>query len=746
MKCVKGFWRGLVLCSVLVCMGGFAPAIRAAATLELYGTFHAMGVIVTLAGGDDPDGDATATVAYRESGGAYRQGFPLTRVANTRFVGSLFALEPGVTYEVQVTFDDPDGGALEGVTVSGAAATRADIVIPPPAQSYYAAPDGAGTACSLAAPCALTEALDRTQAGDAVVLRGGVYAQGEMEMPRSGEADAPIVIRGYAGETAVLDGGDPAPFAWTAQGGGVYRATVNVGDTHLVTADGNRLYPYQSLSDLQTLAWDIPGFYADGVTLYVRLAGDADPNAATMVVSRYNHAFMVEQDHVYFLDLTFRHYGQGDYAKALYFNNASWNLVQGCTFAINDLGIGIKRISHGNVIQDNEFYDTVFDWPWDAVKAGSRLETGGVNFYEPVDGRGHVIRRNLFHDYFDGFGSCPESSAAVTNETDVYENHVYRVGDDGLSADGRCSNLRIWNNTFHDVLAGISLAPVYDGPVYALRNLIYRTGAGNSDYPGLSFKFNSGYDQSGMMYLFHNTADAALPGSSGLDIKSPGSWTGIVARNNVWAGTEYAIYNANPDQPLDLDYDALYTSQAGELAWWSNLPDRHLNTLAELQAATGLELHGLAVEPGFVDAAGGDYHLADGSELIDAGIVLPGINADYGGDAPDIGAFEVEAPSASSLHLHATPGNRQIALAWEVEGPLPALDAWRITYDTANTAYLPVTVISPTRAHVLTGLTNYVWYTVTLDAMLGGVVQLSDTVRALPTDLLVYLPLVMKDK
>jgi parallel beta-helix repeat protein len=213
-------------------------------------------------------------------------------------------------------------------------------------------------------------------------LLGGIYYQGEIDLPRSGTSGAPIVIRGYTGETAILDGGDPATFTWAAQGGGVYRATVNVGDPHLVTANGQRLYPYQSLTDLQSLAWNIPGFYASGTSVYVRLAGDANPSSAAMVVSRYNYAFYVEQDFIYLVNLTFRHYGQGDYAKAIYFNNANDNVVQGCTFAINDLGIGLKRDSHRNVIQDNVFYDTDFDWPWDAVKGGSALETGGIRLYD----------------------------------------------------------------------------------------------------------------------------------------------------------------------------------------------------------------------------------------------------------------------------------------------------------------------------------------------------------------------------
>ena len=114
----------------------------------------------------------------------------------------------------------------------------------------------------------------------------------------------------------------------------------------------------------------------------------------------------------------------------------------------------------------------------------------------------------------------------------------------------------------------------------------------------------------------------------------------LTARNNIWAGTDYALSNDNPSQPLDLDYDNLYTTTPGELAWWDGLPDRHLNTLAELQSATGQEMHGFNLLPCFNNSAGGDYTLALGCELIDAGLLIPGINDDYEGDAPDVGAFE----------------------------------------------------------------------------------------------------------
>jgi hypothetical protein len=631
------------------------------ATLEIYGTFNSMGVIVSLDVSDDPDQDALSNLEYRLSGETdYKQGFPLTRVAGTRFVGSLFWLSPGSTYYVRVSFSDPDNDPLDEVVLTASSSTRQEITIPPAGHTYYVSPNGSGTGCSLAAPCQLEEGLSQAQPGEEVALRGGTYYQGELSLPRSGTTGAPIVIRSYSAETAILDGADPASFTWTAEGAGIYHTTTNVADSYLVLANGARLLPYRSLPELQSLPWGIPGFFVDGFDLYVHLAGDADPSAATMTVSRFSNAFTIERNFIFFVDLTFQHYGAGDYPKALYFYTASDNLVQGCTFAMNNLGIGIKYDSHRNVIQDSLFYDAIFNWPWDSFYAGEvPYGGGGIRFYTPSDGRGTVIRNNTFHDFFDGFGACPDATSAITNETDVYNNLVYNTGDDGMETDGRCSNVRIWGNTFHDVLMGISLAPVYDGPVYAVRNLIYRTGAGNNDYSGSAFKFNSGYDQSGAMYLFHNTGDAYLndPLSSGLDIKSPGSWTMITTRNNIWSGTEYALSNANPEQPIDLDYDELYTTLPGELAWWSNLDDRHLNTLLELQTATGQELHGMNALPGFRDAGSGDYTLMDGSQLIDKGLIIPGINNDFLGSAPDIGAIEYEG---FGFTLDAMPPRRVI--------------------------------------------------------------------------------------
>ncbi len=209
-----------------------------------------------------------------------------------------------------------------------------------------------------------------------------------------------------------------------------------------------------------------------------------------------------------------------------------------------------------------------------------------------------------------------------------------------METDGRASNVRIWENTFHDVLMGISLAPVYTGPVFAIRNLIYNTGMGNNDYSGSPFNFNSGYDKSGCMYLFHNTCYAGYPGNNGIYIKAPGEWENIVSRNSIWAGTDYTLNDYNTSQPIDFDYDDLYTSNPEEFVYWDDGPDRHIHDLDTFRSVTGQEKHDLNVRPEFNDVEAGDYRLVGGSALVDARVIIWGINDDFSGDAPDIGAFE----------------------------------------------------------------------------------------------------------
>jgi hypothetical protein len=97
-------------------------------------------------------------------------------------------------------------------------------------------------------------------------------------------------------------------------------------------------------------------------------------------------------------------------------------------------------------------------------------------------------------------------------------------------------------------------------------------------------------------------------------------------------------------------------------------------TLDEYAKATGLETHSVLV-PGFDELFANvpepkkderypldnlDFRLRPGTPVIDAGLVIPNINEDYTGKAPDLGAIEFGEPMP-----HYGPRNNSAGGAWE---------------------------------------------------------------------------------
>jgi hypothetical protein len=280
------------------------------------------------------------------------------------------------------------------------------------------------------------------------------------------------------------------------------------------------------------------------------------------------------------------------------------------------------------------------------------------------------------------------------------------------------------------------MAPVYEGPVYAIRNLVYRTGAGNNDYTGSPFKFNSGYSQSGPMYLFHNTVDAVLPENDGISIKTPGAWEMIYARNNIWSGTNYALTNYNEEQPIDFDYDDLYTTNPDELVYWGSGPNRHMRDLATFQAYTGQELNGFNLEPGFADPGNSDYTLGSGSDLINVGLLIPGINHDFTGSAPDLGAFEYLGTSFTlrvipSFEAIEPGGTATFVLDLQPVGPFTGIVAISATSPSPSlTLSLEPQNILPSGQATLTitdthtgPLPSGLWYSIPITGTAGEITQ-----------------------
>jgi hypothetical protein len=253
-----------------------------------------------------------------------------------------------------------------------------------------------------------------------------------------------------------------------------------------------------------------------------------------------------------------------------------------------------------------------------------------------VTGAGHVICHNTLSGFGDALGLSHETD--IPNRAiDFFGNDVLWGGDDGIELDFSERNVRAFRNRFGNVGMGISFQPIWGGPVYAFRNVIYNTA--NAPY-----KLNQ--DPSGF-HIFHNTA--IRPGWAWVQYGDYLSNFSLV--NNLTVGTEHAVNMMPFLRAAEIDYNGW--APDGEFV----LTDRW-NDFAALQAESPYERHGVLLQPPvFQDPirippqfsafmrppAGVALHAR--SNAVDAGLRLPNVNDDYRGKAPDLGAIERGDPT-----------------------------------------------------------------------------------------------------
>lgn len=625
-----------------------APALHAQDAITLthvdaYGTFESGGVVAEVAG--DANLNATATLEWKGPGDSgFRAGHPLVRIDATHFVGSLFWLQPGASYDVRVTLTDAEG--VTGSPMTQNFATRAEAAAFVPSRTLYVAPNGSdgngGT--DPAHPFAtIQHAADISRPGDLVSIAPGIYRE-EINVSTSGTDAAPIVFRGSAG--AILDGADPAivaGVAWTSAGNGIYAYAAGYG-TDLVVTEQGRLFDYASLDDLAALEAGAPGgSYADGSNVYVKFSDGSAPAQHTMNVSRFDAGFYVDgANDVRIQNVEIRYYGSDEFGRGIYLRYANRCEVSGSSIHENTAaGVWIKGGAE-NLVEHNDIGDSsIFNWPW-ALTHESTAQNTGV-YMTDDNGQGNVIRRNRLHDTYDGMHPCGDSApdTAFTSETDVYENTIYRHSDDAIESEGYCSNVRIWNNAISDSLMAVAVAPAAPGPTWIVRNTAYNLGSTPSylefgQIPS-AIKINSDYDTPvGPLLVYHNTFFSTVPDVDAMTLFDPGYNTWLHGLNNVFVAPHNALRKINTI-PLVLDYDDLYSSGGAALVNWygTNYP-----TLADVQNALGQELHGISADPALTDPANGNFMPLAGSALIDRGAPIPGINDATADGHPDIGAVE----------------------------------------------------------------------------------------------------------
>ncbi len=608
-----------------------AQDTSALGSLELYPTIESVGVRVDLSG--DDNGDAEISVEFSPAGaGAWQPGHALLPLdGGPTWASSLLYLDSDTAWDVRVTVNDADNGGPASVEAS--TATRPGA--PPPSTGSTIHVDAAagndnndGTPGSPVATIGRGAAL--AGAGDIVEVAAGVYHE-MVVPPNGGAADNPLLLRGLPG--AIIDGADEALQAgatWTDEGGGVWSTPFTEQPDYLA-ADGERIYDYDNLGDLQSEAEGLPGgYYADGGSLYLMLPGGGDPSSTTVSAAvRLNGICLDTLSHVVVEGFEIRHTNH----VGIDVRDTSDSWVQDNNIHNVNGGVVMRRVNaHRNVIQRNQISDTsVWDWPWDAVKAHT-AERSGISV---EDGRGNIVRDNEITGLFNGVytGQFGPDDWYIAADTDVYRNTMRLIGDDGLEPEGACVNQRFIDNHIHSVHNGVSLAPIETGPVWVVRTVV-------TDFEAHALKLNNG--STGWMLVYHTTGLV----SATLDDAQPAApsipFGGLILRNNIFTSHRYGLEYGETSLlgPVSMDYDAWYsdhTAGGGNLFKWF---DVRYETIADLAAGTGYEVNGWELEPAFEDLPGEDFALAAGHGLLDVGVVIEGINDVRNIDGPDVGAIE----------------------------------------------------------------------------------------------------------
>lgn len=80
--------------------------------------------------------------------------------------------------------------------------------------TIFVSSNGSGTTCTVSAPCGLQTGIEKSEPGDVVFLRGGIYSIGTIIFSKAGTSGDPIIYESYPGEQAILDGSNYKPPQW----------------------------------------------------------------------------------------------------------------------------------------------------------------------------------------------------------------------------------------------------------------------------------------------------------------------------------------------------------------------------------------------------------------------------------------------------------------------------------------------------------------------------------------------------
>ncbi|MBY0507328.1 MAG: hypothetical protein K2X03_25665 [Bryobacteraceae bacterium] len=577
----------------------------------------------------DENRNATVEVRYRAVGtSAWRPAMPLLRIGGehvyrTRenmtytvphgFAGSILNLEPGTKYECEFTMTDPDG-------VTGTAQQKVTVATRTAPQPY------AGGRVLHVYPA---DHEGPKQEPSFIGLKAAYYGEGR---------------------------GD-----WTA----VRMNKAQPGDTLLIHAG---LYRPERLNYVDPLSAPFSGTWSLSLKgtaekpITIKGAGDGEA-----IFDGAGNARLFEvmaSEHHIFEGLTFRNTEVVFFAGEKEVLGAVALTVRNCRF--EDIGAGVWTENAGSrdfLITDNLFLGRedqmrLIGWNQAGQRAAGIYPSHQLRsfFAVKVYGPGHVVAHNAVAYFHDGicistYGPPDPDPERRASSIDIYRNDIHLSNDDFIETDGGAHNVRVFENRgVNAAHNGYSSQPVFGGPIYFFRNLLYHVPAGGA------FKFSA--SPAGML-VYHNT----LIGEQ--TAREP--YSNVHFRNNLFLGRDVpkrgVMTWANATGNYSSDYNGYRPNRdvAAQYAWLvpGKTEWKDFSTLAEFRAGTGQEMHGVEIDYDVFEklappdparryqvhhAMDLNFRLKPNSKAVDAGVLLPTINDTFTGKGPDLGALEVNQP------------------------------------------------------------------------------------------------------
>jgi hypothetical protein len=602
--------------------------------------------------GDD-NRNASVAVSYRKKGEqTWKEGLPLLRIGNERLnenaiqfvtpnmlAGSIFDLEPGTEYECRFVLSDPDGvtGKAENlVTVrtrsepQPAAGGKIYHVYPPDYKGEKQQPAFTGLMAAYDTGASHSDNYNtyppRVQPGDIILVHAGLYKDDRYKYGGGG-----------AGGTAPSDG------------------------TYYLTQSGTPDKPI------------VIKAAGDGEAIF---DGDGNFNLFNVMAANYN----------YFEGLTIRNTDLAFLAGLKKIAGASGLTIKKCHIE----NVGRAFLSDWSGSKDFYIADNVISGRFAADHLMGFTGRTWQKYGDPpklvseyavkVYGSGHVVAYNAISNFHDGvdvatYGNPDGPQDRLPVSIDFYNNDISNMEDNCIESDGGAYNIRVMRNRcFNHGHRALSVQPVFGGPVYFIRNLVYHAPEGGA------VKLTA--SSSGIVF-YQNTLIAAVK-------PMLGAISNIHFRNNlilgrsetpeVFAVETYTNYSSSdyngfrPNEGAEFSFEwmsppfgvmSLYAAK-GPLAPQERIKreagskeDRRFKTLKEFSEATGQDRHSILVDydifqkvtpPDPADPrilyrpSDFDFQLRPGSIAVDAGVRLPNVNDGFTGKAPDLGAYEVGQP------------------------------------------------------------------------------------------------------